>query len=36
MLVIKDSINKNDLGIIAQNIFGDMIKAVVDKKRIIR
>lgn len=30
MLIIEDSITNNELKIIAQNVFGDMVKAVVD------
>ena len=30
MIIIKDKINNNELNKIAQKIFGDMIKAVVD------
>lgn len=33
MLIIEDSITNKELKIIAQNIFGDMVKAVVDVQR---
>jgi hypothetical protein len=33
VLIIEDSITNNELKVIAQNIFGDMIKAVVDVEK---
>lgn len=33
MLIIEDSITKDELKVIAQKIFGDMIKAVVDVEK---